>query len=291
MNLSVIFSTYNSPEWLEKTLWGMLAQEHRNFEILIADDGSTKETRRRIDALRPEFDQAGIAVRHLWQHDEGFRKCRILNKAILAASGDYLVFTDGDCVCRSDFLAVHARRSEPGHWLSGSYYKLPMETSLLICRDDIATGRCFERNWLISHGLPESGPRLKLTQNQALARWLNHLTPTACNLKGSNASGWREDILKVGGFDERMQWGGLDRELGVRLSNAGIKARHVRYDAVCLHLDHSRGYKDPLQVAANRALRLTVAREGITYTAHGTDALTADDVEHWAHPPASHSAP
>lgn len=285
MKLSVIFSTYNSPDWLEKTLWGMLGQEHRDFEILIADDGSAGETRQRIDALRPEFDKAGIAIKHLWQHDDGFRKCRILNKAILAASSDYLVFTDGDCICRSDFLAVHAGRAELGHWLSGSYYKLPMKTSQQITRDDIQSARCFKRDWLIEHGLPASAARHKLTQNPSLAAWLNRITPTACNLKGSNASAWREDVLNAGGFDERMQWGGLDRELGVRLVNAKIKSRHVRYDAVCLHLDHSRGYKDPLQVAANRALRLTVAREGIIHTRHGTDALNVSDMDLWLHQP------
>jgi len=261
----------------------MLYQTHRDFEILIADDGSTPDTQKRIDALRPEFDEAGISIRHLWQHDEGFRKCRILNKAILAAENEYLVFTDGDCICRRDFLSVHAQRAETGYWLSGSYNKLPMETSLKIDREDVSTGVCFDRDWLISHGLSNTSPRLKLTQNTTLSQWLNKLTPTACNLKGSNASAWRADILKAGGFDERMQWGGLDRELGVRLNNAGIKARHVRYDAVCLHLDHSRGYKDPLHVAANKALRLTVAREGITHTVHGTEELDIDDMDQWLH--------
>ena len=272
--VSVVFSTYESPRWLEKTFWGFLEQTHERFEIVVADDGSGEETRRTIERYRPEFAARGVELRHVWQADEGFRKCRILNRAIVETRNPYVVFTDGDCVCREDFLAVHVARAERGYWLSGSYYKLPMSTSEAIGREDVASGRCFERGWLLAHGLP-GGPRsrLKLVRGPRLARALNRLTPTACNLKGSNASVWRDDLLAVGGFDERMQWGGLDRELGVRLVNAGVHPRHVRYDAVCLHLDHARGYRDAAQVAANRALWQRVAREGVARTEHGIDAL------------------
>jgi len=271
VKVSVIFSTYNSPRWLQKVLWGFLAQTHTEFEIIIADDGSSDETRALIQSMP--------TLTHVWQRDDGFRKCRILNKAILRATCDYLVFTDGDCIVRNDFLDVHVKRAAPGYYLSGSYYKLPMTTSEAISRDDIDTGRCFDRRWLRAHGLPASASRLKLSTDPTLARWLNRTTPTACNFKGSNASAWRRDVLTVGGFDERMQWGGLDREIGVRLKNAGIKPRHVRYDAVCLHLDHARGYKDAAKVAANKALRVAVERNGTTYSAHGTDALLSDGYE------------
>ena len=264
-----MFSTYESPAWLEKTFWGMLTQTLLPAEILVADDGSGEPTRALIERMRPEFEAAGVALRHLWQPDEGFRKCRILNRAILEAASPYLVFTDGDCVCRADFLAVHARRAARGRWLSGSYYKLPMATSLAIAREDVESQRCFDRAWLRAHGLPARARRLKLTRSARLARVLNRVTPTACNLKGANASAWRDDLVAAGGFDERMQWGGLDRELGVRLTNAGVLPRHVRYDAICLHLDHARGYKDPERVAANRRLRLEVARAGTRRTDHG----------------------
>ena len=279
--VSVVFSTYESPRWLEKTFWGLLAQAHERFEVIVADDGSGQATRDVVERYAPEFAARGVELRHLRQRDEGFRKCRILNEAILAARHDYLVFTDGDCICRADFLAVHVARAEPGRWLSGSYYKLPMSTSEAIGRDDVASGRCFERGWLIAHGLPSGGrdalrSRLKLVRGARAARALNRLTPTACNLKGANASAWRCDLIGAGGFDERMRWGGLDRELGVRLSNGGIRPRHVRYDAICLHLDHARGYRDERMMAANRALWRRVEREGITRTAHGIDALHDD---------------
>ncbi|MDX5328696.1 MAG: glycosyltransferase, partial [Marinobacter sp.] len=76
----MIISTYNSPEWLEKVLWGYSAQTHKDFEIIIADDGSKDETRQLIDRMR---DETGLTITHVWQEDDGFQKCRILNKAVL----------------------------------------------------------------------------------------------------------------------------------------------------------------------------------------------------------------
>ena len=81
MFASVIFTTYNHPQWLEKTLWGFSAQTYRDFEIIVADDGSGPETRQVIESMQSQTD---ISIRHLWQEDDGFQKCRILNKAIVA---------------------------------------------------------------------------------------------------------------------------------------------------------------------------------------------------------------
>ena len=270
MKLSVIVSTYNSPQWLEKVLWGYSAQKHRDFELVIADDGSTADTAQLIRCMVAE---TGMVIEHVWQRDDGFRKCRILNKAVLAANHDYLVFSDGDCIPRADFLAEHARCAEPGYFLSGSYCKLPMVTSEAITKDDILSGRCFDIAWLRAHGLPRNRKNLKLAAPPKRAGLLNRLTTARCNFKGSNASVWKADVLRVNGFDERMQYGGLDREIGVRLVNAGVRPKHARYNAVVLHLDHPRGYKDAEMVASNRALRLHNQRHSIARTEHGIAQL------------------
>jgi len=270
MRVSVLFTTYNSVNWLQKVLWGYAEQSHTDFDIIIADDGSGPETAEMIERCRVE---TGLDIRHVWHADNGFQKCGILNKAILEVKTDYIVFTDGDCIPRNDFLATHVNRAEPGYFLSGGYCKLPMSTSELISRDDIVAGRCFDYEWLRLNGMQAGRKNLKLKVKPSRAQLYNRLTPTRCNLKGSNASAWTADVLRVNGFDERMQWGGLDRELGVRLLNAGVKARHVRFDAIVVHLDHGRGYKDPKMVAANKALRLAVAKEGIVSTEYGISQL------------------
>lgn len=270
MKISVIMTTYNSPVWLEKVLWGYSAQQYKDFEIVIGDDGSSEDTREIIDRLREE---TGLTIKHVWHEDNGFRKCRILNKAILQAEAPYLVFTDGDCIPRADFLAVHAAEAQPRHYLSGGYHKLPMSTSEAINKDDILSGRCFELKWLKANGLKASHKNSKLTASPARAKLYNRLTPTKCNFKGSNGSAWREDVMRINGFDERMPWGGLDREFGVRLINAGIKPKHVRYNAIVIHLDHKRGYKDPKLVEENKQLRIDNARNKVTWTDFGIAQL------------------
>lgn len=270
MKASVIFTTYNSPAWLEKVLWGFTQQSHQDFDIIIADDGSTDETKLLIESFQRQSD---LHIKHVWHEDKGFRKCRILNQAICNATHDYLIFTDGDCIPRWDFVATHINEAEPGSYLSGSYFKLPMSTSEAITKDDIVSGRCFDKQWLYQNGLPRTRKTLKISAGPKLARFLNRITTTKCNLKGSNASAWRKDVIAVNGFDERMQWGGLDREFGVRLLNHGLKSKHVRYNAICLHLDHSRGYKDPKLVQQNKALRRNNEKEGIAWTDYGIKQL------------------
>lgn len=272
MKISVIMTTYNSPAWLEKVLWGYSVQQHKDFEIIIGDDGSRDDTRQTIDRMRAE---TSLPIKHVWQEDKGFRKCRILNKAILQADAPYLVFTDGDCIPRADFLQVHANEALPNHYLSGGYHKLPMSTSEAISKDDILSGRCFDLAWLKDHGLKSSYKNSKLTASPRMARIFNGLTPTKCNFKGSNGSAWKNNVLEVNGFDERMPWGGLDREFGVRLINSGIKPKHVRYNAIVIHLDHKRGYKDPKLVEENKQLRVFNQRRNIKWTDHGISQLAS----------------
>ncbi len=264
--LSVVVSTYNQPDWLEKVLLGFAAQAFSDFELVIADDGSREDTRARIDALRPRLP---YALRHVWHPDDGFRKCVILNRAIEASRADYLVFTDGDCIPRADFLAVHARERRPGRFLSGGYVKLPRAISHAIAADDIAAGRHCDPAWLAAQGFTDLRQRLKLGARGMLADALNRLTPARASWNGHNASGWRADLLAANGFDERMQYGGEDRELGERLEHAGIRGLRVRYSAIVVHLDHDRGYVTPQMLENNRRIRAETQARRATRTAFG----------------------
>ena len=268
MRLSVVVTTYNHPEWLEKVLWGFSAQTFRDFELLVADDGSDAPTRELIDRLSPEL---GYPVRHIWHPKQGFRKCTILNAAIAASTGDYLFFTDGDCIPRPDLLAVHAALAERGRFLSGGYLKLPMGTSQAITREDILGGRPTDYRWLRAHGTPVSAKALRLNWGPFMARALDATTTTRPSFNGHNASAWRDDLVRVNGFDERLEWGGLDREIGERLENAGVKGKQIRHRALVVHLDHGRGYKRPEAIARNRAIRDEVAAKRLARTPAGLD--------------------
>jgi glycosyltransferase involved in cell wall biosynthesis len=144
---SIIIYTYNQPDWIERCLWAYSQQERLEFELVVADDGSGEETTGRIDRLRPELP---FALKHVWQADRGGRKSRILNRAILVATSDYLVFSEADCLPQPAFVTQHLRLREAGRFLAGGY-------------DD---------------GAP---------------RWV-----------GNNASAWKDDIVRVNGFDERL---------------------------------------------------------------------------------------
>lgn len=268
MRVSVVVTTYNHPEWLEKVLWGFEAQGFREFELLVADDGSDDRTREVIARVGAAVR---YPIRHVWHPHEGFRKCTILNAAIAASAGEYLFFTDGDCIPRPDLLAVHVRHAERGRFLSGGYLKLPMGTSQAITKDDILAGRATHARWLRAHGTPWSRRLQRLAWGPALSALLDRLTPTRPSFNGHNASAWRDDLVRVNGFDERLEWGGLDRELGERLENAGVRGKQLRHRALVVHLDHGRGYKRPEAMARNRAIRDEVAARKLVRTPAGLD--------------------
>ena len=266
MKASIIISTYNSIDWLEKVLWGFSAQSVVDFEIVIADDGSSEETKKRIIGLQKEMLQPII---HVWHEDNGFQKTKILNKAILAATTDYLIFTDGDCIPRKDFVATHIRYREKGFFLSGGYFKLPMMTSKMITKLDILEQNCFSLNWLKKNGLPMNIKVIKLISSGWTAIFLNFITTTKPSWNGHNASGWKEDLLAVNGFNEEMKYGGEDRELGERLFFYGLASKQIRYSAICVHLDHVRGYVSDEVWKKNNAIRAFTKANKIIETPNG----------------------
>ena len=266
--ISIIISTYNSEAWLEKVLWSYQAQTFTDFEMIIADDGSKQPTFDLIDRMKSEVH---FPIHHIWHEDKGFQKSQILNKAILACNAQYVLMSDGDCMARQDFVQIHIDKREKGYFLSGGYFMLSMSISENIKKDDIISQRCFDVDWLKNNGLPSSFKNNKLTAKGMKSKLLNNLTPTNASWNGHNASGWKSDILAVNGFDERMQYGGQDRELGERLFNLGIKSKQIRYSAICLHLDHPRGYKNQKSIDKNLAIRAKTKSEKRIKTAFGIE--------------------
>ena len=272
MTIGIIISTYNNPDWLEKTLWGYMAQTRPADEIIIADDGSKPDTRERVmqyAASHPSPLTSHLPIKYVWHEDQGFRKTKILNEALRVAESDYLIFTDQDCVPRADFISTHERYAQQGFFLSGGYFKLPMAISRALTQEDISLQRAFRLSWLRGKGLPWSFKCTKLIQQPWFSRMMNTITPTHATWNGMNSSGWRRDLLAARGFDERMQYGGEDRELGERLMNAGIRTKQIRYSAIVLHLDHGRPYVNQQAWDLNNAIRRETRQQHLTETAHG----------------------
>jgi glycosyltransferase involved in cell wall biosynthesis len=268
MKLSIIISTYNSEEWLHKVLLGYTIQTENDFEIIVADDGSTTKTKEVIEGFTGKFKHP---ILHVWHEDNGFRKCVILNKAILKSNSDYLLFTDGDCIPRKDFVASHLKSKETGYFLSGGYFKLPMSISKTISDADILNQKCFKISWLKSRGLKINFKWTKLSYNVYFAAFMNWLTPTKRSWNGHNSSGFKSDILAINGFNELLEYGGEDREMGERLFNSGLLSKQIRYAAICVHLDHSRSYVNPEKVAYNQEVRKFNKKNKITRIESGID--------------------
>lgn len=261
MKLSIIISTYNSEEWLHKVLLGYSIQTESDFEILIADDGSTSKTKLVIDSFQGKFKHP---IRHVWHEDNGFRKCKILNKAIVESISDYLLFTDGDCIPRIDFVDNHFKEKEKGYFLSGGYFKLSHPISKAITDIEILNQNCFKISWLKKHGLKINFKITKLTNNSYFAAFMNWITPTKRSWNGHNSSGFKSDILAINGFNELLEYGGEDREMGERLFNNGLLSKQIRYSAICVHLDHSRNYVNPEKVKFNLEVRKFNKKNNIT---------------------------
>ena len=268
MLVSVILSTYNSPEWLEKVLWGYAVQTYRDFEILVADDGSDQRTALVLGRMRR---LTKIVIRHVWHEDRGFRKAVILNRATADAAGDYLVFTDGDCIPRHDFLETHVALARPGCLLSGGCVRLPRGTSERIEPADILARRITDLEWLEAAGAARARGLRMLRAGRWTARLFDALTTTRPTWNGCNSSTYRRHVLDVNGHDERLRYGGGDREMGERLVNLGIRPVQVRYRAVCLHLDHDRPYANAESWRENHEIRDSIRSNRATWTTHGIE--------------------
>jgi glycosyltransferase involved in cell wall biosynthesis len=266
MKLSVLITTYNSETWLEKVLVGYSNQTETDFEVVIADDGSDEKTKRIIEKFSYAYK---FPIQHVWHEDHGFQKCKILNKAILASKSHYLLFTDGDCIPRNDFVATHLKHQETGFFLSGGYFKLSLDVSNKIAFKNIENQDCFSIKWLLKNGLKANFKITKLTKNKLIAHFLNWLTPTKKTFNGHNTSCFKADLIAVNGFNEDMQYGGLDRELGERLFHFGLFSKQIRYNAICVHLDHKRSYATNETWDKNFAIREYNKTHSVTIIANG----------------------
>lgn len=239
MRVSLIISTYDNPAALRLCLLGVLAQSRPPDEIVIADDGSAEAT---AAVLRqPAF--AALPIRHAWHPDRGWRKSKVMNLAIALSTGEYLVGMDGDCIPRRDFVASHLRHARPRRFLSGPLIRVPAAVHSGFTAAEILDNSLFAPWSLEARWPPARWHRRQLAAGR-LEPWLNLASSRFCVLMGGNFSLWRSDVVAINGFDETFVYGKEDRELGVRLRNAGVASRWLKYSLIVLHLDHPRSWVD-----------------------------------------------
>ena len=271
-SVEVVVSTYNNPRALDLALCALRRQSVAEFNVCVADDGSGQATRDLLNEWALSF---GPRLRHIWHSDHGFRKNRILNKAIASSTAEYLIFLDGDCVPGRVFVERHLALSKPDRFCTGGVIRLNLPTSNAIAREQIESGEVFTAQWLSDHqALDSFGSRLKAGLYPAwLSGLAETLTPVSKTWNGGNSSTWRINLIKVNGFDENFGYGAEDIELGYRLNNAGIRGRHLRYTAPVLHLEHERDYADLAGKEKNKETAQQVRKGGKTLSDQGIDRL------------------
>ncbi len=224
---SLLFSTYNWPEALELVLLSLLNQSKFPDEVVIADDGSTEETRvviNRFKTLSP------IPIVHVWQKDLGYRKTSALNKALAKATGDYIIQIDGDCIMHKNFIQDHLSAAEKNTYLFGSRVNIKENIIKRVLADKSIEFSFFAR------GINRRTRNLRIPVLGRLYGKRNSISP---KLRGCNTSFWRTDLIKVNGFNEDMKgWGHEDSELAIRFHNNGIKAKRLRYRGIVYHIWH-----------------------------------------------------
>jgi glycosyltransferase involved in cell wall biosynthesis len=262
--ISVVITTYNRPDALEAVLQACFAQDDKDFEIIIADDGSTANTRDTIERLRA---RAPVPLKHVWQPDQGFRAAMARNRGILAASGEYIVFLDGDCVPQRDFIARHRALSRPGFLVSGSRILLSPSLTARVLEQhiDLSALRLADK---LRH-------RFKGDINKVLQLLVR--LPDAGRvrrrfswrrIKSCNLAVWRTDLERVNGFDESfLGWGHEDSDLVVRLFHAGVMRKDGAFATEVLHLWHREAQRD--QESSNRRVVLERAANQTTQAVKG----------------------
>jgi glycosyltransferase involved in cell wall biosynthesis len=265
MNVSLIILTYNWPGALEGMLRSVAAQTCLPYEVVVADDGSTAETAALIQRMAATYP---VPLRHVWQEDHGFRAARARNRGIAASRGDYVILLDGDMLVHPDFIADHLMLAERGFFLQGGRIKATPEESQRLLNG----GEPVFAPWSTANFDEFDGTRrLYAFRAPLLARWKAR-SRNGGRVMSCNMSFWRDDLLRVNGFDERMEgYGAEDRELAARLENAGLKRRPLKWAALAVHLWHNSRSPpdvDDMSLPNNRLFHAT-RTQGITWCERG----------------------
>jgi glycosyltransferase involved in cell wall biosynthesis len=252
MNLiSVIVTTYNWPAALKLCLDSLFVQNDQAFEIIIADDGSTSANQSLAQAY---CAKSPVPVHYVHHDDHGFRAGTIRNKAVASSQGEYLLFIDGDCVLRPDFIARHRQLAESGYFVPGnrvllseSFTQQAIEKQIPLYKKPLSYFMSLRLQKKINRISAFIQLPLGFLRELQPKKWQKAMT---CNL-----ALWKNDFLRVNGFDELFEgWGYEDSDLVIRLIHAGIKRKEGRFAVPVLHLWHAHNDKSKQDLNYQRLL-------------------------------------
>lgn len=241
MLISVIVTTYNRPDALSAVIRALLDQTDDNFEVVIADDGSRETTRDAIQSFRDARRAPGMKrLVHAWQPDDGFRASAARNLGVFASQGEYLIFLDGDCIPRPEFIARHRLLAERGFMVSGSRVLLSEDLTKCLLNQPQTTAPHLRGigYWLQQRFMGKSNKIIPLLYFPDTP--MRHYRAVKWNrIKSCNLAIWRNDYIAVDGFDESfVGWGHEDADIVLRLARHGVRRKGGAFSTEVFHLWH-----------------------------------------------------
>ena len=225
---TLLIATYNWPEALNVCLLSLQKQTQLPLEVVVADDGSRAETEAVIKKFQASLP---IPVIHVWHKDAGFRKSLILNKAVKASSGEYIVQIDGDVILDKHFISDHISVAEKGYFVRGTRSHVSEKMLEEVFREAKTDFNYFSRG--IIH-------RFNSIRFPLLSFLAQRKSRNSNSVRGSNFAFWKKDYILVNGYDNDLQgWGHEDEELATRFVNNNIFKKVVKFKAVQYHLSHA----------------------------------------------------
>ena len=250
MRIAVVVTTYNRPDALAAVLQAYGAQSDRDFELLVADDGSSDDTASVIERYRQRLP---FALTHLWQEDRGFRAAAIRNQAAARTSAEYLVFTDGDCVPPPSFVRRHRMLAEPGYFVAGNRILLTERFTRRVMAERIPIHTWRTGRWLAARLRGDVKRLLPLLRFSPQAIFRKARPQRWYGVKTCNLALWRADLLRVNGLDEAYEgWGMEDSDLVIRLLHAGVRHKSGRFFLPVFHLWHAENDRSRLPANQER---------------------------------------
>ena len=226
--ITLIIATYNWPEALNLCLLSIQKQTMAPLEVIVADDGSGSETERIVKKFQ---EILSIPVIHVWHEDTGFRKSLILNKAVKASSGEYIVQIDGDVILDKHFISDHISVAEKGYFVRGTRSHISEKMLKDVFKEAKTDFNFFSRG--IIH-------RFNSIRFPFLSFLIQRKGRKSNSVRGSNFAFWKQDYVLVNGYDNDLQgWGHEDEELATRFVNNNILKKAVKFKAVQYHLTHA----------------------------------------------------
>ena len=236
MLVSLIITTYNRPDALLLVLRSIEEQITLPYEVIIADDGSTNDTKEVVTSFQEKFD---IRVIHSWQEDSGFRAAKSRNKAIAKATGKYIILIDGDMILHPEFINDHINNTQSGYFVQGSRVLLTQDkTKQTLDQQKINFS-------LLSNGLQN---RKNAFHSNILSKLFSNKRNYLRGIRTCNMAFYKQDCIDINGFNNEFEgWGREDSEFITRLLNSGINRKNVRFNAIQFHLWHNENIRDYLE--------------------------------------------